>query len=184
MWNYRSHTIFWVCVLTAGVLLAQMTLYVLQVLFRWNLPMNIFDICHSWLGSLGLPLIPLMLDGLIMSTFAVSIWHIGRQAAAFLQAKRRIDRLKEHCLTEELDRRFTGGAGKLLVVEHKQPIALTMGFSRPQIVLSTGLIGLLDESELEAVIRHEEYHLIHLDPLKTLLTYMASSILWYIPILK
>lgn len=184
MWNHRSHTIFWVCVLTAGTLLGQMTMYVLQVLFRWNLPMNIFDICHSFLGSLGFHFLAIYWDGLVISTFAVSLWLTGRQGILFFQAQRKVERLTNPGATWRLDCQFAGGRDTIVVVEHEQPIALTMGFLRPKIVLSTGLIRMLDEDELEAVIRHEEYHLLHLDPLKTLMTYLASTILWYVPILK
>lgn len=184
MRNHRSEKIFWICILAAGALLAQMTLYMLEVLFRWDLPVNVFDICHSLVGSIGLPFTSLLLDGLIMSTFAVCLWHIGKQTVLYRRAKRKFERLTEHRLTRKLDRRYTGGKGKLVVIEHEQVVALTMGFCRPRIVLSTGLIRLLDDSELEAVIRHEEHHLLHMDPLRTLLTYLSAKVMWYLPILK
>ncbi|WP_438449017.1 M56 family metallopeptidase [Gorillibacterium sp. sgz5001074] len=182
--NNRSHAIFWTCMLIAGTLLLQMTLYMLQSIFRWSLPLNVFNLCHTWLGSMGWPFIQMMLDVLIVSTFAVSVWLCARQAFLLMRAKRRIRRMTHTRLTEALDREYIGGSGRLTVIGHAEPVALTMGFIRPRIILSTGLIRILEREELEAVIRHEQYHLLQLDPLKTLLTYLASSVLWYVPILK
>lgn len=185
MWHYRSHTVFWVCVLIAGTLLVQMNLYLLQLVFRISFhSMNIFDLCHSWLASVGLPYLQMVLDGLIIGTILIGTFLILKQAYLLIQAKSRVARLTDPVLSAKLDRQYTEGRGKLVVVGHDQPIALTMGFLEPRIVLSTGLLRLLDGIELEAVIRHEEYHLQHRHPLRTLLTYLASAILWYLPILK
>ena len=43
-----------------------------------------------------------------------------------------------------------------------------MGFVRPKIVLSTGLMSLLNDDELKAVIYHEMYHKENRDPLKNI----------------
>ena len=59
-----------------------------------------------------------------------------------------------------------------------------MGLFTPHIVLSTGLLSVLDENELEAVIYHEQSHVANKDPLKTFLLSTLASALWYIPFIK
>ncbi|MCM3755862.1 M56 family metallopeptidase [Sporosarcina aquimarina] len=71
-----------------------------------------------------------------------------------------------------------------MVISHPAAIAITMGLVRPRIVLSTGLMKLLTDDELTAVIYHEMYHKENHDPLKNFLISLCSSTLWYIPILK
>lgn len=60
-------------------------------------------------------------------------------------------------------------ANRVDVVRSEQPYAYCYGLLRPRICLSTGLVHLLDDEELEAVLLHERYHLQNYDPLKIVL---------------
>jgi Zn-dependent protease with chaperone function len=59
-----------------------------------------------------------------------------------------------------------------------------MGFRKPLIVLSTGLIEMLDRHELEAVIEHEAFHQNNHDSLKIFILQLISQALWFIPLTK
>jgi len=98
--------------------------------------------------------------------------------------KKRFEQYKEKSLTNELNQSFSRGKDNLIVISHPAPLAITMGFIQPKIVLSTGLINLLNEDELSAVISHEMYHKENRDPLTIFLMSLCSSTMWYIPILK
>lgn len=67
----------------------------------------------------------------------------------------------------------------LYIVEQSESLAMTLGFIRPRIFVSRGLIQQLTASELQAVIAHEQAHQRVYDPLVTaLMSVMASALRW------
>jgi Zn-dependent protease with chaperone function len=52
------------------------------------------------------------------------------------------------------------------------------GLLRPRISVTTGFLDTLTSDELEAVLRHERYHLRRYDPLRTLLWTMCAAAGW------
>ena len=75
-----------------------------------------------------------------------------------------------------------GVRNDVVIVESDELIALCDGFLRPRLVFSTGLIGALDEEELEAVVRHEVAHARRLDPLRNLVARSVSATLFFVPL--
>lgn len=67
------------------------------------------------------------------------------------------------------------------LVQADEPMALTVGYWSPQIILSSGLLAVLDETELEAVVRHESAHVASRDPLKALIADCCRTALPFIP---
>lgn len=184
MSNRRSQWIIRFCFTIAGLLWVQMALYGLIRIFNLQAKANLLHICSSWLLAWQFPILALVLDVLIWSTIAISAVLAGRQLLAYRKAK---SKLRERCrddLSRSIAMRYALSTRNVAIVEAQEPIALTMGFTRPLIVLSTGLLDLLDETELEAVIRHEQFHLNKLDSLRTMITYFMFRSLWYLPILK
>lgn len=61
----------------------------------------------------------------------------------------------------------TGGGivPQLRVVDDARPLAFSLGIFKPTIFVSTGLLDILDDAELEATLAHEVIHLKHGDPL-------------------
>ncbi len=74
-----------------------------------------------------------------------------------------------------------GLAGRLDVAEVGEPLAFCYGLLRPRLMVSTGLVKLLDDDELEAVIRHEAAHLLHRDPLRIVVARSLSLALSFVP---
>ena len=87
-------------------------------------------------------------------------------------------------LTNEMNQTYGEGKEDFIVISHPAPMAITMGFMQPKIVISTGLINLLTNDELKAVIAHEMYHKENRDPLKDIFISLCASTIGYIPILK
>ncbi len=50
--------------------------------------------------------------------------------------------------------------------------------------ISSNLIKSLSEGELKVVLLHESYHLKHRDPLKIILSQVATTMFFFVPILK
>ena len=57
----------------------------------------------------------------------------------------------------------------------------TVGLYRPLVVCTTGLLNVLSDAELEAVLRHEIYHVCSRDPLKILLTRAIREGFFWLP---
>lgn len=72
-------------------------------------------------------------------------------------------------------------AGRVTLVEDAAPYAFAVGLLRPRIWLSTGLLDLLDEAELAAVLRHERHHLRRHDPLRVLAARSLAHGLFFLP---
>jgi beta-lactamase regulating signal transducer with metallopeptidase domain len=82
-----------------------------------------------------------------------------------------------------ITRRLEGGA-RVYVVRDPVPYALTAGLWRPAVFLSTGSIEILDDDELEAVVRHELAHARRRDPLRILLGRALRRALFFVPVAR
>ena len=68
------------------------------------------------------------------------------------------------------------------IFEDIRPLALTAGFLKPRVFLSTKLVDALEEKELRAVVLHELHHRDSRDPLKGLAVSFISDLLFFLPI--
>jgi hypothetical protein len=71
--------------------------------------------------------------------------------------------------------------GVALVIEDERPRAFCAGLLRPRVYVSTGLLALLDESALAAVILHERQHARRRDPLRLACGRVLARALFYVP---
>lgn len=60
----------------------------------------------------------------------------------------------------------------------RTPLAATLGFVRPRVVISARLIAALDEPALNAARAHEEAHARHRDPVRIWLAQLATDLQW------
>ena len=68
------------------------------------------------------------------------------------------------------------------IFEDIRPLALTAGFLKPRVFLSTKFVEALEEKELRAVVLHELHHRDSRDPLKGLAISFISDLLFFLPI--
>lgn len=68
------------------------------------------------------------------------------------------------------------------IFEDVRPLALTVGFMKPRVFLSTKIVEALEEKELRAVVHHERHHRDSRDPLKGLAVSFVSDLLFFLPI--
>ena len=73
---------------------------------------------------------------------------------------------------------------KIFVYQNDQPSAFCFGFRNPKIYISTGLIQILSEPEIEAVLRHEKYHLENKDALVLFFVSITQSVFPFFPIIS
>ena len=71
----------------------------------------------------------------------------------------------------------------LVVVAGQAPFSFCYGLWRPRICLSVGLIEVLTETELAAVLCHEAYHLRRREPLRMAVAICLSRLLFFAPLI-
>jgi beta-lactamase regulating signal transducer with metallopeptidase domain len=71
---------------------------------------------------------------------------------------------------------------EVITFRGEQPEAFCLGIFRPRIYISTGMIRIMNKAELATVLRHEQYHLSHQDPLIFLIAYITQSLFPFFPI--
>jgi len=119
---------------------------------------------HHWLPAdpsrptPGWPLLPALLGGTLLL-------FIGLEASGYLRRQRPAHGAPAPIpLPPEIASRLKGLACRagcsfpILLVDHPRPSACTVGLLRPTILLTTGLLRVLDPEELEAVVAHEIAH--------------------------
>jgi len=73
---------------------------------------------------------------------------------------------------------------KVILVKDDNLFSFCCGIFSPSIVVSTGLVKSLTTEELEAVLLHEQSHLIRRDPAKVLLGKTFSAMFFFLPIFR
>lgn len=68
-----------------------------------------------------------------------------------------------------------------LFLATETPLAFCFGLFRPRIYLSTGLVNALSDTELKAVLLHEDHHRCRFDPLRTLLADLLATLFFFLP---
>ncbi|MBI3984327.1 MAG: M56 family metallopeptidase [Candidatus Levybacteria bacterium] len=99
-------------------------------------------------------------------------WFIRRSLGGEIIAERRVDELIRNLGLEK----------QTSIVKSNRKFAFCLGFRRPKIYLSTGLISKLSLKEIEAVLRHEQYHLENLDTLTQMIASTAYSLFPIFPL--
>lgn len=94
-----------------------------------------------------------------------------------------VQRAVERATLERLAGRI-GLAGRVDLVQSDEPRCFCYGLVRPRVCITTRLVQMLDRSELEAVLRHEAYHLRNYDPLRILLGRALVSAFFFVPALR
>ncbi|THF72933.1 M56 family metallopeptidase [Cohnella fermenti] len=180
----RSGWMLAVVLLSAGFVYAHMSLFLIQFVFHVRVPVNLFNQCAELLRFIGFPVrINLMLL-LVGSTLLCSLAVAVREGiAAYRWNRTERSRLDEE-LTLAVGEEHGLARASLSILDHKDPVAMTIGLLRPRVVLSTGLIDALSETELHAVIAHEKFHLTRRHPLAIFLLSLIGIALWYIPIYR
>lgn len=183
--NKRYPTqMFIASLLISGIIFFQMAIYVVSMFAGWDVKFNLVEVCHSTLKIIGLSSLEYALDGLVIFTLVFTTWKVIIQIVQARRMKVKFHQYKESTLTKELNELFSNTNEDVIVVSYPTTLAITMGFFKPRIIISTGLINLLTDEELNAVLAHELYHKNNRDPLKMFLLSLFSTTFRYIPILK
>jgi Zn-dependent protease with chaperone function len=73
---------------------------------------------------------------------------------------------------------------KIRVLNDEAFVALTKGFLRPFIYISSGVLDRFEGKEVEAILLHEQHHCLSRDPLKIWLVTLLTDAFGYIPFIR
>lgn len=143
--------------------------------------------CQSFISSLSMPIpyylgtIPFLLFSafLCMAIIKLSVIYIKVQ---FLR-KKLVENLKSNTSFTLLLKKL-GLDYKTYLIASEKHFAFCLGIRSPKIYISTSLVNILTIQELEAVLRHERYHLHNRDTLIMLIASIGQSLLPFFPLLS
>jgi len=163
-----------------------MTLYLVHEIWNIQIKWNVFQYCLSTISesTWSHTFIQVLFNVLITYTAVRIVWHIGKQFYLSRKWFGIFYAKKHEKLTKRLNYKYRNWDTRILVVCEESFIALTFGFIRPRIVISTGLLNLFHDEEVEAILLHERYHCLNSDPIKIHLSSLVLEGMNYVPVLK
>lgn len=140
----------------------------------------------------GWTMLPELLQFLLAGSTAIAlasaslwIWSVLRQWRAtgaairmFEQESRDLPPGLAHVLARN------GLRTHIVIASSSRPVAFTAGLMFPRIVVSTGLLKVLDADELEAVLLHEHSHVCAKDPVYAAVGRALSAAFFYLPVVR
>jgi len=182
-WKKKSLYLLLLSFGLATLIWVQMGMFLTHLIFGTQLKMNFFKFCLSLFmeDSFYYFLVVFLVNTLLTYIFLITIIKIGRQVIESKRLSKRLLEGKDNELTSLIQTTY-GPNENLIVVKSDSVLAFTMGYIKPIIVLSTGLIQMLEKDELRAVIEHETFHKNNHDPLKVFMLEIIAQSLWFIPL--
>ncbi|CAM4466728.1 M56 family metallopeptidase [Paenibacillus tarimensis] len=165
----------------------QIGMYAAHLLFGVNLQMfNVFEFCTSFFrqNTFYYSLVLFAVQFFIVYLVIHTLLRVSLQYSRARRFRGRIAALYDAGLSSSVCRACGLDEGQLMVIGHAEPLAFTMRFWKPVIVLSNGLLDMLDRDELQAVVEHESYHRMKYDPLRIFLLQLIAQTIWFIPLTK
>lgn len=131
-------------------------------------------------GEMGKVIVGILLFSILFILFQVVKTIISFLAFVYALSKSEVhnESMMENLLNK-LDL-----SGKVVILDESKPKAFCFGFKNPKIYVSTGLIFLMSETELEVILRHEKSHMEHNDSLAFFLASVAESLFPFFPIIS
>ncbi len=165
---------------SAVTVLAAGALWVLVPLYRSEITNHCLRF-GDWLAGHPEVLLGLVPLSLIVYVVVRTAWRAVEQGAATTRLLAALDRPRP--LPERLAGlvQSQGMMGRLDFVDHPVPLSFCHGLCRPRICVSAGLLGLLDDAELAAVLRHEHHHLARHDPARLLVARALCDGIGFLP---
>ncbi|MFC0274701.1 M56 family metallopeptidase [Metabacillus herbersteinensis] len=186
MWKKKSYFVISLSLLIAFIVWSQMGMFLVHILFGVHIKANFFKFCFSLFkeNSFYYFLVIIFLNVVISYSILFTVFKITEQFLILRKFKQRLLVSRNDELTTLIRKKFKRVKQGILIVTDAQPLAFTVGYRQPLIVLSSGLIQLLDTDELEAVVEHEYFHQKNYDSLKIFILQLISHAFWFVPLTK
>lgn len=137
---------------------------------------TIITLPHSLPSLFMISLLSVFLTGVFISIIQI----IKSQLLVARLSKKKIPIPKEAAAISK----SLGIVSRIDIVKDSRYLSFCYGFLKPRIIFSSKLLKILTKEELKAVLIHEHYHLKNYDPLKIMLGQIATSMFWFLPVIK
>ncbi len=186
MKSRKHHLIFLLMTLVSLFAWSQMILYLVHEISGYNLKWGLLQYCVNAIREQTIlhQAVFVGLNIAIFYSFGVAFWIIAQQILQANKWNRFVLLHQDQHLTEQTSRTFQLMGFPIVVIRHQGLLAVTSGFLRPRIIISSELVERFSERELKAILWHERSHCRQLDPLRILMVTMMRKSLPFIPILK
>ncbi|TYP70601.1 M56 family metallopeptidase [Paenibacillus methanolicus] len=125
-----------------------------------------------------------LIDLVIAYTIGRIIWRFVRQWHLSRKWLARFGAMKHDKHTKRLRYKYRVWGTELIVVQSEAFVALTIGLLRPRIVVSTAVLGMFDDKEIQAILLHERHHCRNRDNMKLFVSTLLMDGFRYLPIVK
>ncbi|MEF2245736.1 M56 family metallopeptidase [Paenibacillus sp. IITD108] len=182
----RINLIFIFLLVVGFIVLAQMGLYIVQQIWDIRFPVNFLQYCISAFNetTLAYNIFTFIINAIIIYTFGRMLWRFVKQIYLTRKWLGIFHSQKHIKLTKLLNAKYRKWGAKFIVVNDEKFIAMTIGLLKPQIIVSSGVIGMFSKKEFEAILLHEQYHVQNRDPLNLFLLTLLLEGMGYIPSMK
>ncbi|CAM4501744.1 M56 family metallopeptidase [Paenibacillus typhae] len=126
----------------------------------------------------------LVLNALLIFSVAIFCKNVIRQVKEYRNWNQYVDAYSDLKKSNLVITKFKLEKIRFIILDEPQMIAMTVGFFRPKIVLSSFVVEHFNEKELEAIIYHELYHYKSRHPLQLLLLNVLAECFAFLPVLK
>jgi Zn-dependent protease with chaperone function len=134
---------------------------------------------HSWEQAFKLLFILLLVACILFVVYFVTVVQKTKRFLSTL-----IPYKMQRYLSKEIETFQEKYSIRICIIDDKRPVAFTYGFIHPQIVISTGLVQILDLNEVEAVLEHEYCHYKNKDPFKLSLYNCLARLFFFLPVFQ
>ena len=151
---------------------------------------TLWNFCRNQIRQLGEPpfliLWQLIVPGLCLVMLLRGGLSLIRQLRATVQFKKTFYPLRT-ALPLPLEKSLAEQGltpEQVVYLDLTAPHAFCLGFVWPRIWLTAGMVDLLSETELSAVLRHETQHAQSRDPLRLLISRVMRSVFFFLPLVN
>lgn len=127
----------------------------------------------------ALPVLVILAAGTVLAAASVVRQLSATRALAQVVRSARVDASPKVAIAAE-----RSGIGRLDVVASAEPHSFTYGVRRPRVAVTTAFVNATSPAELEAILRHESYHLRNGDTVKVVLARALTAALFFLPVLR
>jgi Zn-dependent protease with chaperone function len=148
--------------------------------------LRIPDVCNRPIAVVGDHLfVPAaIVGGLVLASIFFGTVYAIRLSRGSARVRSRLGPLVEPPPPTLVAAAQAAGVDGIKLHDHPVQYAACLGVLRPVVVVSTSLVGLLDENELAAVLAHEDRHRRRRAPLRQLLARTAAHAVFFLPVLN
>lgn len=182
----KSNLAFALLLFSGAFILLQMGLLVAHQALNEQPQWNLLQFCLSGLQehTVGHDITKMLFNALFVYTVLRIVLRITNQIRMSRKWNRIFQAKENKKLTKQLNYKYRGWKTRLIVVDDRAFIAVTMGIFRPKIIVSSGLLSMFSEREAKAILLHEWHHCRNYDPLKLFLTTVIMDGMGYVPIIR